>query len=354
VSGAGGAPNAPAALKLTAWFGERDGSGGRLLADVLLDACARHRIAASCLLRGHLGFGARHALQTGTLLTPSEDLPLALVAVDAPERVTALLEEVRGCVGGGLVTLKPLDLLGDAPLPDARAVKLTLHLGRRDRAGDRPAHVAAVDALRAAGAAGATVLLGVDGTARGVRERARFFDRNARVPLLVVSVGAPKRIAAALPRLRELLADRVATLEAVDVLKRDGAPAAAGVAAASSADRRAGVDAGVGGEPWQQLVVYASEQSRHGGESLHAALVRRLRAEGAAGATALRGVRGYHGDHAPHGDRFGALRRRVPIVTVVADTPERARRWRALVDELTDETGLVTSEPLLRVPSPAP
>ena len=32
------------------------------------------------------------------------------------------------------------------------------------------------------------------------------------------------------------------------------------------------------------------------------------------------------------------------MVTIVIDTPERIRRWFAIVDELTDETGLVTSE----------
>ena len=69
-----------------------------------------------------------------------------------------------------------------------------------------------------------------------------------------------------------------------------------------------------------------------------------LREAGAAGATSLRGIWGYHGDHAPHGDSFWQLRRRVPVVTVIVDTPERIRDWFAIVDELTDETGLVTSE----------
>jgi PII-like signaling protein len=77
--------------------------------------------------------------------------------------------------------------------------------------------------------------------------------------------------------------------------------------------------------------------------------VARARAAGAAGATALRGVWGYHGDHAPHGDTFWALRRRVPVVTVIVDTPERMGRWFELVDAVTDETGLVTSE---MVPAP--
>ena len=101
-------------------------------------------------------------------------------------------------------------------------------------------------------------------------------------------------------------------------------------------------------------MVYAGEQSRHDGAPLSGRLVRALRAAGAAGATNLRGIRGYHGDHAPHGDTFWQLRRRAPVVTVVVDTPERIRRWFAIVDELTDETGLVTSElvPAFRATGP--
>jgi len=101
---------------------------------------------------------------------------------------------------------------------------------------------------------------------------------------------------------------------------------------------------------WQKLVVYSSERSRHRGEPLYSALVRRLRREGAAGATALRGQWGFHGEHAPHGERFFALERHVPVLTVLIDTPERAVRWFEIVDELTRETGLVTSEtvPALR------
>jgi hypothetical protein len=44
-------------------------------------------------------------------------------------------------------------------------------------------------------------------------------------------------------------------------------------------------DAGMG--LWQKLMVYAGEQDEHDGHPLYVALLRRLRAEGAAGATAL-------------------------------------------------------------------
>ncbi|MBV8201131.1 MAG: DUF190 domain-containing protein, partial [Acidobacteria bacterium] len=38
------------------------------------------------------------------------------------------------------------------------------------------------------------------------------------------------------------------------------------------------------------------------------------------------------------------IRRHVPIVTVLLDTPERITKWFEVVDEMTDEAGLVTSE----------
>jgi PII-like signaling protein len=91
-------------------------------------------------------------------------------------------------------------------------------------------------------------------------------------------------------------------------------------------------------------MVYAGEEAQHQGHPLYVQLARRLLQAGAAGATALRGVWGYHGEHQPHGDRLLSLRRRVPVLTVVVDTPERIRRWFGIVDELTDEAGLVTCE----------
>jgi PII-like signaling protein len=203
-----------------------------------------------------------------------------------------------------------------------------------------------VSLLHERGVAGATALLGVDGTAHGERRRARFVARNADVPLMVISVGDGERIAAVLPELAALLSDPLLTLERVTVCRRDGA------ALAQPAELPARDDAGLG--VWQKLMVYTSEQARYEGHPLHVALIRRLREQGASGATALRGFWGYHGGHAPHGDRLFSLRRHVPVVTVVVDTPERTRRWFDVVSEVTAESGLVTSEtvPALRATGP--
>ena len=62
-----------------------------------------------------------------------------------------------------------------------------------------PAFVAVCDLLYRRGIAGATALLGVDGTTRGQRERAAFFGRNAEVPMMVIAVGSGERIAGSCP-----------------------------------------------------------------------------------------------------------------------------------------------------------
>jgi PII-like signaling protein len=329
-------------LKLTVYFGESDRCGGRLLSDELGDLFEREAVQAGVLLRAVEGFGIKHRLRTDRLLTLSEDLPLVAIAVDERARIESLLPRVSALVAGGLITLERARLAhGELAVPDLpgelhEATKLTVYMGRDERLAGRPAYLEAVDHLQRSGLSGATVLLGLDGMAHRRRRRARFFSRNAGVPLLVVSVGRGEEVRAALAGLAERLADPIATLERVRICKRDG-QRLAGPRQLPEQD-----DAGLG--IWQKLMVYAGEQTRHDGHPLHVQLVRRLRQEGASGATALRGVWGFSGDHPPHGDRLLAVHRRVPVVTTIVDRPDEIQRWFRIVDELTDEAGLVTSE----------
>lgn len=339
-------------LKLTTYFGERDRVGRAFVADSLTDVYARHELRTSLVMRGVEGFGAKHQLHTDRLLTLSEDLPLVSVAVDTRARIEGALREVTRLPFSGLVTLERARMLtgriGRVELaPELyEAAKLTLYVGRQERVGRMPAHEAVVELLHRRGVAGATVLLGIDGTVHGERRRATFFGANAEVPLMVVAVGDGHRIAGLVPELGALLARPLMTLERIQVCKRDGVTLAEPRALASTDPTGLGV--------WQKLMVYAGEQARHDGRPLHHELIRALRGAGATGATSLRGIWGYHGDHKPHGDSFWQLRRRVPVLTVIVDTPDRIRRWFAIVDDLTDSAGLVTSEmvPAFRAVSP--
>jgi PII-like signaling protein len=318
-------------LKLTTYFRERQRNGRALLADVQLDLFGRREIATSILLRGAEGFGLM-----------SEGPPLVSVAVDTRPRIEALLDDLQVIEPWGLVTLEPTRMLGGdtGPLhvPEElhEAVKLTVYVGRRERVDRVRAFFAVCDLLHRGGIAGAIVLLGVDGTVHGQRTRARFFGRNADVPMMIIAVGTGDRIGRVLPELGGLLRRPLITLDRLRVCKRDGKLVARPHALPATDEHGMAV--------WQKLMVHTSEGALHDGQPVHRVLVRRLRESGAQGATALRGMWGFQGEAASHGDRLLQLGRRAPVVTIIIDTPDRIADSFDIVDELTAEHGVVTSE----------
>jgi PII-like signaling protein len=331
-------------LKLTSYFGERQRTGHGFTADALVHLYGQHEIAASILLRGTEGFGRKQHQRTDRSLTLSEDLPLVTVAVDTRPRIEAILGEAVRLTGSGLVTLERARLLTSAADPASRAslagldepTKLTIYLGRRERVYRVPAFVAVCDLLHRRGIAGATALLGVDGTAHGQRQRASFFSRNAETPMMLISVGSGEQIGRVLPELGTLLRRPLLTLERVIICKRDGERLGTPAALPATDD--------AGSPLWHKLMVYTSEAALCEGQPIHRAIVRRLREAGISGATTLRGVWGFHGAEPPHGDRLFQAGRRVPVITIVVDTPERIATAFAVIDELTVQRGVVTGE----------
>jgi PII-like signaling protein len=330
-------------LKLTTYFGERDRTGGALVADALMNLYGANRLKASIVLRGAEGFGRLHHLHTDRLLTSSEDLPVVSVAVDERSRIDLVLERLLQVKRRGLVTLERARMLsgeiGNVELPEdlREAAKLTIYIGRRERVGRVPAFVGVCELMKRRGIAGASVLLGVDGTRGGSRSRAEFLALNSDVPIMVIAVGAGEKIVSVLPELGALLRDPLMTLERVRVCKRDGELLA-------EPHELPGTDEH-GLAMWQKLMIYTSNKATHRGRPLHLEILHRLQREtDAAGATVLRGIWGFHGDHAPHGDRLLQVRRHVPVCTIVIDRPERIANSFRIIDEITFEHGLVTSE----------
>ena len=330
-------------LKLTSYFGERQRSEGRFLAEVLLDLYAQHEIAVSVMLRGIAGFGLRHHLRTDETLSMSEDPPVALIAVDARAKIDELLDTQTALTKRGLITLERARLLredgDDVAASDQQhaATKLTIYVGRKEQVYGVPAYHAVVDLLYRRSLAGASVFLGVDGTVHGKRERARFFGRNADVPMMIIAVDAANQISRVVPELRALLRRPLITVERLQVCKRDGQ-------LFGRPHSLPGVDEH-GLALWQKIMVYTSEAHRHRGLPIHRVLIRRLRqSEHARGATALRGIWGFHGDHPPHGDKLFQVGRHVPVTTIIVDTPDHIARSFDIIDELTREHGLVTCE----------
>jgi PII-like signaling protein len=333
-------------LKLTTYFGERQRvvtdhvRRPGFLADAMLDLFDTRELATSVMLRGIASFGPRHVLRTDESLSLSEDPPVAITAVDVESKISGLVNDVIAMTGRGLVTLERARLVGDHDVLDVGngdAVKLTVYVGRQERIGGLPAFRAVCDLLYRNGFSGGAVFLGVDGTAHGERYRARFFSRNVNVPLMIISIGTAARVSAAVAELSAAAPNPLLTVERVRLCKRGGELFARPHQLPDTDDRQRPL--------WQKLMVHTSEATGYDGVPIHRALVRRLLDSGMAhGATVLRGIWGFHGDHKPHGDKLFQLTRRVPVVTIIIDTPERIARSFDIVHELTAEHGVVTSE----------
>jgi PII-like signaling protein len=340
-------------IELTGYFRDRHRTDHGFLGRAFLELCARQETTASVLLRGTEGFGAGppHA---GRSLPLTEDAPLTATAVGTRLNIEALLDEALRLAGTRLVTLEPVRLLTGEIAPvwlgenADEATRLTLYCGRQDSVYMVPAFETACELLYRREVAGATVLSGTDGMYLGRRQHDQFPHHGADAPLVITAVGAGEQIAMLLPELGGMFRNPLMTLAKVNLCKRDGElitrphpPVGENVAAGMTALAR--------------LTVYTSEATRHEGQPVHRAIIRRLRSAGLGGATSIRGIWGFHGDHAPHGDHFPHRGHHVPVITTVTDTPELISAAFDVVDTLTQERGLVTAETVLtphRAPVP--
>ncbi len=330
-------------LKLTAYFGERQRVDGRFLAEELLTLYGERAVATSVMLRGVAGFGPRKHLRSDEWLSLSEDPPVAVAAVDAHDKIVGLVEEVVDLTPRGLITLERARLITDAVANSEahqyvrESAKLTIYVGRQQQVDGVPTYQAICDLLYRQGLAGASVFLGVDGTACGHRRRAQFFSRNVDVPMMIISVGNAEAIAQAVPRLVAMLRQPLFTVERIRVCKRDGELLGRPDTLPMTDDQSRAL--------WQKLMIYTSSDALHDGTPIHRGLIRKLRTSGAAsGATVLRGVWGFHGSRKPHGDKLIQLSRQVPVTTIIVDRPDRIARSFDVVDGFTRDHGLVTSE----------
>lgn len=337
-------------LKLVVHLGEAARVGGRPASDAVMSMISDAGVAAATMLRGVEGFGGRHRLHTDRLLTLSEDLPLVIVAAGSAPVVAPVAEAIAALGLPGLVTVEGVEIaeVAAAQPPSERTgshTAMTIYCGRGEEHGGRGVPSAAADILAGAGVAGAIVLSGVDGVLLGARRRARVFSRNRLVPAMVFAVGDPLRIAVARDRVREILGSHVATFEAVDILRRDGAA----IAPPPQPEHRDGAAP----DGWRRVTITSGEGDGEADRPFHVGLIRELRAAGAAGATALRGSWGHTGEGARHGERLLSLRRRVPVlVTLIERETEISRLW-PIVVAATATTGLVTCERVRAVRGPA-
>ena len=96
---------------LRIFIGEDDKHHGRPLYEAIVMRARERGMAGATVLRGIMGFGAHSHLHTTKILRLSDDLPVVVEIVDAPERIVELLGDLDGMIGDGLVTLEKVQVI---------------------------------------------------------------------------------------------------------------------------------------------------------------------------------------------------------------------------------------------------
>ncbi|QHC25493.1 DUF190 domain-containing protein [Streptomyces sp. GS7] len=110
------------ALRLTVVVGEQEVWHHRPLYAEIVHRARAAGLAGASVFRGIEGFGTTSVIHTQRLLSLSEELPVAVVAVDAADRIRGFLPQLDELLaGGGLVTLDPCEMIVYQGRPDPAA-----------------------------------------------------------------------------------------------------------------------------------------------------------------------------------------------------------------------------------------
>ncbi len=94
-----------AARRLTIFVGESDHYHHHSLVSEIVRRAHRSGLAGCSVFRGIEGFGASRMVHNVHLLSLSDDLPVAIVIVDDPERIEEFLPQLDELISEGLVLL---------------------------------------------------------------------------------------------------------------------------------------------------------------------------------------------------------------------------------------------------------
>jgi PII-like signaling protein len=108
------------ARRLTVYLGEDDTWHHRPRYAEIVRRAHQAGVAGASVFRGIEGFGSAGRVHTSRLLSLSEDLPVAVVIIDTPDRIDGLLPVIEELLTQALVVVDDVEVLGrgDRLCPD--------------------------------------------------------------------------------------------------------------------------------------------------------------------------------------------------------------------------------------------
>jgi PII-like signaling protein len=100
-----------AALRLTIFVGDCDQWRHKPLYTEIVHRAHQAGLAGASVLRGIEGYGASSRIHTTRLLSLAEDLPVAIIIVDAEDRIRAFLPQLDELITEGLVIIDPVNVI---------------------------------------------------------------------------------------------------------------------------------------------------------------------------------------------------------------------------------------------------
>jgi hypothetical protein len=96
---------------LRVFVGESDKYDGKPLYEAIVYSAREVGLAGATVMRGVMGFGGHSRVHTSKVLRLSEDLPMIIEVVDAPDKIERFLPILDTMMSEGLVTVERAKVL---------------------------------------------------------------------------------------------------------------------------------------------------------------------------------------------------------------------------------------------------